>query len=186
MTTKRTKAVRVTLEDVRSWGACYSIEKLEKLAGKRKSITALQILDLPILTDDKLWAVLREPFFSGKEMMLLAADFAERALPNFEREYPNDSRPRDAIAARRAFARGEIDDAARSAAREAASDAAWSAAWSAARSAAMAAACDAAWSAAREAAWSAASDAESNHQIEMVRAALIQKQGGAEPTRETQ
>jgi hypothetical protein len=38
-----------------------------------------------------------------------AADCAERVLPLFESEAPGDSRPRDAIARTRAFARGELD-----------------------------------------------------------------------------
>lgn len=43
-------------------------------------------------------------------LMLLAADMAERVLPIFEKEYPNEKRPREAIAASRAFARGEISE----------------------------------------------------------------------------
>jgi hypothetical protein len=38
-----------------------------------------------------------------------AADCAERVLDLFETEAPGDSRPRDAIARTRAFARGEVD-----------------------------------------------------------------------------
>jgi hypothetical protein len=38
-----------------------------------------------------------------------AADCAERVLGLFEAEVPGDSRPRDAIARARAFARGELD-----------------------------------------------------------------------------
>ena len=37
-----------------------------------------------------------------------AADCAERVLELFEAEAPGDSRPRDAIARQRAFARGEL------------------------------------------------------------------------------
>lgn len=40
-----------------------------------------------------------------------AAACAERVLPLFEAECPNDDRPRDAIAQTRAFARGELDTA---------------------------------------------------------------------------
>jgi hypothetical protein len=40
-----------------------------------------------------------------------AADCAERVLAIFESESPDDSRPRDAIARTRAFARGELDAA---------------------------------------------------------------------------
>ena len=51
---------------------------------------------------------------------LFAADCAERVLPIWQRRYPDDGRPAEAIAAARAFARGEISGAAR--------DAAWAAA----------------------------------------------------------
>ncbi|MFC4242540.1 putative immunity protein [Gryllotalpicola reticulitermitis] len=40
-----------------------------------------------------------------------AADCAERVLPLFEAEAPDDDRPRDAIARARAYARGELDTA---------------------------------------------------------------------------
>jgi len=40
-----------------------------------------------------------------------AADCASRVLPLFEREAPDDERPRDGIARARAFARGELDAA---------------------------------------------------------------------------
>jgi hypothetical protein len=40
-----------------------------------------------------------------------AADCAERVLPLFEAEAPEDARPRDAIARTRAFAHGELDAA---------------------------------------------------------------------------
>jgi hypothetical protein len=114
---------------------------------------------------------------------LFAADCAEHVLPIWEAAYPEDARPRLAIEAARAYARGEIDSAARSAAewaaRSAAEWAAGSAAGSAAewdagsaaewaarsaaewaaRSAAGSAAESAAWSAARSAAWWAAESA---------------------------
>ncbi|MFH0983537.1 MAG: hypothetical protein V2A79_18640, partial [Planctomycetota bacterium] len=55
---------------------------------------------------------------------LFSGDCAERSLPLFERAWPDDHRPRKAIDAARAFARGEIT----AAARDAAGDAAWDAA----------------------------------------------------------
>jgi hypothetical protein len=68
-----------------------------------------------------------------------AADCAERVLPLFEREAPDDGRPRDGIARARAFARGELDAAgeirrrftAGRAAQSVTSPAARAAAWSA-------------------------------------------------------
>lgn len=75
---------------------------------------------------------------------MFAADCAERVLHLFERDYPDDKRPREAIAAARACANGEIGAAALAAAGAAAwaaaGDAAWAAAWAAAGAAARAAA----------------------------------------------
>ena len=85
-----------------------------------------------------------------QEQRLIAADFAERVLPLFEAQYPDD-RPRNAIEAARAYARGEITKEQ------------LSAAWAAARAVTGAAARNAAWAfagaAARDAAWAAASAA---------------------------
>ena len=67
-----------------------------------------------------------------QEQRLIAADFAERVLPLFEAQYPDDDRPRKAIEAARAYARGEITKEQLSAA----GSAAWSAAGAAARAAA--------------------------------------------------
>jgi len=55
---------------------------------------------------------------------LFAADCAEHVLPIFEKEHPNDDRPRKAIEAARKYANGKIGAAAGAAARAAAWDAA--------------------------------------------------------------
>ena len=94
---------------------------------------------------------------------LFACDCAEHVLPIFERDYPNDKRPRQSIEVARRFAMDkataeELSDAG-NAARAAASSAVRSAAREAARAAARAAARDttweAAWDAARTVAWAA-------------------------------
>ena len=54
------------------------------------------------------------------DLRLFAADCAEHVLWIYERDYPNDARPRQAIAATRAYAAGEIGDAAWAAAQAAA------------------------------------------------------------------
>jgi len=70
----------------------------------------------------------------AKVLRLLAADFAEHVLPIFEKKRPGDLRPREAIAAARAYARGKIGlgelqekGAAAAAAYDAAADAAYAA-----------------------------------------------------------
>ena len=66
---------------------------------------------------------------------LFAADCAERSLESFERTFPDDKRPRQAIEVARKFAAGECSLEEVRAAWSAAESAAWSAAWSAARAA---------------------------------------------------
>jgi len=94
--------------------------------------------------------------WTDQSARLFAADCAEHVLPIFEREYPDDGWPRAAIAAARAFAKGEIDADALSAAGDAVRSAALSAARSAARAAAGATARATAWAAAGVAARAAA------------------------------
>ena len=90
-----------------------------------------------------------------KVLMEFDIDCAERVLPNFEKYYPNDGRPREAIKAARDFNKGlitQVELLASEAASEAAAKAAsWSASWAAkeARSAKR----SAARSAARSALW---------------------------------
>lgn len=45
--------------------------------------------------------VLQNNFIEEKQLHLLGCDFAERVLPIFEKEFPNDDRPRNAIKIKR-------------------------------------------------------------------------------------
>ena len=121
-----------------------------KAYGRDTPITLLQILDINGF-DDALWA-LRACDDAETFSRLLACDYAEHVLPIFETQYPDDDRPRKAIAVSRRHAHGEATDAELSAAGAAgaAAWAAWHAAW-----AAGAAAWYAAEAAARDAAWHA-------------------------------
>ena len=116
-----------------------------KAYGRDTPITLLQILDINGL-DDALWALRACPD-SDTFARLLACDYAEHVLRIFETRYPDDYRPREAIAVSRRYARGEATDAELSAA--------WNAAWYAAGNAAGNAAV-AAWYAAGAAAGAAA------------------------------
>ena len=115
--------------------------------------------------------ILQGPVDVSRELRLFACDCAEEVLPIFERAYPGDTRPRDAIAVARRYAEGqdtkeEMDAAwaaacaAARVARDAASAAASGAARAAARAAkaaASGAAWDASWHTASAAAWDASS-----------------------------
>ena len=88
---------------------------------------------------------------------LFACDCAAHVLPIYEKECPDDKRPRECIEVARKFAHGKATreemTAARAAAVDAARDAAWDAAW------------DAAGAAAVDAARAAAGDAEHKYQV---------------------
>ena len=100
--------------------------------------------------------LLRRVYLSERDQRLFAADCAEHVLGAFEAVRPDDDRPRRAIAAARACARGQIGWDELVAAQTAAWAAAWVAAQAAARAAARAGAQTAAWAAARAAARAAA------------------------------
>ena len=126
-------------------------------------LAKVEVKGKSIIQDDKeVWSemrIVKTWRWTKRDSVALAIYSASLALPNYEREYPDDKRPRNAInAARKWLKTGSKKGllAARSAARSAAwsaeGSAAWSA-WSAAWSAESAA--RSAGSAARSAAWSA-------------------------------
>jgi hypothetical protein len=111
-----------------------------------------------IQEDKQCWSemkILEWQKWNKKDSVSLAVFSAELVLDNFEKKYPNDKRPRQAIEAAKKVLKNDTEEN-RSAAWSA-WIAAWSA-WSAASSAESAA--WSAWNAARSA-WSAASSAES-------------------------
>jgi hypothetical protein len=134
--------------------------------GKDTPIELDKVLEVCGL-QDALWCLRATTVNCDKESRLLACDYAEHVLPIYEKKYPNDNRPRQAVEVSRRYANGEATsielstarDAAR-AARDAASadtDAARvasAAAWVAASADTDAArvASDAAWAAAIDAA----------------------------------
>jgi hypothetical protein len=163
----------VEVKDILHWAA----EKLYVMETRGKIITGddkIVAQEARLLSEVEAW--------NDRNLRLFACDCAERTLPLFETERPDDTRPRQAIETARRFADGkatreELDaaraaawdavwDAAGAAAGAAAWDAARAAAWDAAWAAAWDAAWAAAWDAARAAAWDAAWDAESKWQVQ--------------------
>ena len=91
-------------------------------------------------TDKEVWEnqrIVRAWKWTKKDSVLLSIYAAELCIDNFEKEYPEDKRPREAIEAAKKFLKyptAAKRSAARSAAGSAAESAVWSA-WSAAESA---------------------------------------------------
>ena len=106
-----------------------------------KKISAREAVKAGVSYSDLVWAAstqARNDKDVERRLRLWLADCAAHVLHIYEKDYPKDRRPRDAIVAGRAYARGETTDAASAAAWDAASDArdaAWGAAWAAARDA---------------------------------------------------
>ena len=141
------KKYRCTVDDVMSWKPCgwddpengrYQREYVEKLFGRKKYLTASDILCLKIPLEDRFWAVLRAEMVPDKVLFEFACWCAENALRRERRQGREpDERSWKAVEMRRRWLRGEATDEELSAAWSAAESAAWSAAArSAARSAA--------------------------------------------------
>ena len=167
--------MQTTLNKIKSHSPCEDgWKKLLNHLGKTEADD--EVLELRTILEsngiyDTIWAF-RAVEGKDKEIRLFAADCAELVLPIFEKEYPNDDRPRKAIQAARDYVNGLIGiielgaaaDAARAAWAAAyavwnaayavwnAARAAWAAAWAAADAARAA---DAVWNAAMAAEWAA-------------------------------
>ena len=122
---------RCTIEDLLSWRPCHDWpeSRIRGYARGRTAFNALDVLRLrSVSAEDRLWVVLREALVPAPLLHEFACRCAEEMLPLYEAQYPNDPRPRNAIATKRAWLRGEITaaqlDAARDAARAAAEAAA--------------------------------------------------------------
>ena len=151
-----TYTATTTLAAIRAKSPCRAgWEKLLAALGKTKAddepLHLLVILNSNGL-DDTFW-VLDMTGCDERLSRHISAWCAEQVLPIFEKVFPGDMRPRNAVAVAR-------DDDATPEQR--------AAAWAAARDAAGAAAWDAAWAAARAAARAAAGDAQLNKFIEVV------------------
>ena len=117
--------LHTTFRKARKAGACLS--KYKKMAkalggvkkyGKDTPIPLDKILDVCGF-DAALWCLccVIEP--ADREIRLLACDFAEHTLPIFEKKYPNNKQPRQAIEINRKFAEGKATRGELEAARDA-------------------------------------------------------------------
>jgi hypothetical protein len=147
---------KLTAEQIISFGPCdrYDLDRIKFLMGKKKTVDLSDIwkvkLDQP---DDYLWLVLRPEFISEKQLHQIAIFCWDKiACPIWEKYYPDDKRPHEAVRIKKLWLRGKATIEQLAAAR----DAAWAATWAAAGDAAGDAAGAAAWAAAGDAAGAAA------------------------------
>lgn len=132
-----TQKPTVTIAQVIAWEPCglngkddgcnYTPARIRQLFAGRDTLTAGDIANLDISTEDKLWAILRSEFLTSTQLHSLACDFAEHVI-HLCGDGPYPAR---VIAAKRAWLCGEINDEELIAAGAAAGAAAEAAAWSA-------------------------------------------------------
>jgi hypothetical protein len=132
---------KITVKKAVSWNSCYSKDRIKELWAGRKHLTPLEILDLNIPPEDRLWAVLREEIIPAPYLRWLACHWAEQCLLH-ERAEGREPDPRSwkAVEVARLHAQSKVNDEELYAAEYAAWSAAEYAAEYAARSAAQSAA----------------------------------------------
>ena len=123
--------MKITKSKLEKMNACASaVEAFQ--AQKERDVCAL--FDLMLENHTEKWANwLMVRLLNKKNRILYAIHAAEKCLVNFEMKFPDDTRPRRAIAAAKKYLKSPARSAARSA--RSAARSAWSAAWSAERSA---------------------------------------------------
>ena len=107
-------AIFTTLNEIREYSPCSAgwsklLKSLDKTHADDAPLALESILDSNGLAD-ALWA-LRVVKGHEKDLRLFACRCAGLALPIYEKQYPDDDRPRKAIEAAEAFALGQIDKA---------------------------------------------------------------------------
>ena len=104
-------SIFTTLNEIREYSPCSAgwaklLKSLDKTHADDEPLALEHILDSNGLAD-ALWA-LRVVKGHDKALRLFACGCARLALPIFEKQYPDDDRPRKAIEAAEAYALGRI------------------------------------------------------------------------------
>ena len=114
--------MKITLEQILSWGPCRGYDtaaEIVALTDANWPKTPMEIAQLDIPAEDRIWVLLHPEIIPEKRLHLLACDFAEKVLPIFEAAHPKDKRPRAVLEIKRQWVDGKATngelDAARSA-----------------------------------------------------------------------
>jgi hypothetical protein len=123
--------MKTTLNKIKAAGACedryaHLLKALGKTQADDEPLPIAKIIETNGI-EDAVWA-LRATEGHDREIRLFACDCAEMVLPIYEKKYPNDNRPRQAIEVSKMYADGKATLEELAAARDAAGDAARAAA----------------------------------------------------------
>jgi len=134
---KDKKPKGATIKDIMAFGPCdrYPEERLRKLVmkscGKIKRVYAEDVLRVKLdKPDDYAWLLFRPEFIGERTLHQIAIFCWEKiARPIWEKNYPNDKRPHDAVEVKKLWLDGKASDEELDAARAAAMAAARAAAY---------------------------------------------------------
>lgn len=98
--------MKITRMMLRRWGACYSDDKIASLVPE-SGLTPIEIAELAIPPEDRMWVLLREEIIPARDLRLLACGWAEESC---RMAGWNDARSLAAIAVARRFAVGEATE----------------------------------------------------------------------------
>ena len=124
----------ITLEQLYSFKPCpeYTEEDVARhfksVCGRRKKMKLADALKLDIPDDHILWLILRPEFIAERKLHEIAIwCWEEIAKPIWEKEYPNDKRPHEAIRIKKLWIEGKATDEELAEARAASRAASWEA-----------------------------------------------------------
>ena len=134
---KDKKPKGATIKDIMAFGPCdrYPEERLRELVmkscGKIKRVYAEDVLRVKLdKPDDYAWLLFRPEFIGERTLHQIAIFCWEKiARPIWEKNYPNDKRPHDAVEVKKLWLDGKASDEELDAARAAAMAAARAAAY---------------------------------------------------------
>jgi hypothetical protein len=121
---------KFSVQDILDFNPCseYTEERLTKLfksVGCKKYVTVTKLFEADIPHNDFFWLILRPEFIPERQLHEIAIWCFERiAQPIWEKHYPNDKRPQEAIRIKKLWLDKKATDEELDAARDAAWDAA--------------------------------------------------------------
>jgi hypothetical protein len=99
----------VTIKDLVSW-TLLNENQIHAAIGDRSEFDAADVLRLDISSQEKLRIVLRTRLLDNRTLRLFACNCVEHVLPIFERNYPDDNRPRSILKVVQRFADGRATE----------------------------------------------------------------------------
>jgi hypothetical protein len=103
---RKLRPPKITIPQLRTWGACYKPDRLAAVFGRRKQLSALEICELDIPAKDRLWVLLRAEIIPAPELRKLAFAFATPVLAEGSEVVQDIAAPLWNVTRR--FMRGEV------------------------------------------------------------------------------